>query len=107
MALLCSPPIFRLARSLRNRLLKATTTLPARAAASVRNSFHFSDKIKHEPRPAALGTLAVLGQGPPPLPRHAAVKDGESSTSLRRHMTPFYQHWEQGSFLFHGSWKRV
>ncbi|KAM5348752.1 hypothetical protein ACJ41O_008575 [Fusarium nematophilum] len=123
MQLLCSPPIFRIARSLRNRLLNAASLLPAApaaaaaAAASVRNSLHFSspfhshshhDKLKHQARPAALGTVAVLGNGlPAGMEAHAAVKSGEGCARLRRHMSPFYQHWEQGSFLFHGKSKFV
>ncbi|KAF4971563.1 hypothetical protein FZEAL_9808 [Fusarium zealandicum] len=118
MHLLCSPSLslFRAARSVRNRLLNSTSLLPARAAAaSVRNSFHFSspfhshshnDKLKHQPRPAALGTAALLGNGlPAGMEGHAAVKTGEGCARLRRHITPFYQNWEQGSFQFHSAGK--
>ncbi|KAF4943538.1 hypothetical protein FSARC_14897 [Fusarium sarcochroum] len=112
MQLICTPSIsiFRAARSLRNRLINSKTLLPARAAAaSVRNSLHFSspfhshshqDKIKHQVRPAALGTVAVLGNGlPAGMEGHAAVREGEGCSRLRKHMSPLYQHWEQGSFL--------
>ncbi|KAJ4328146.1 hypothetical protein N0V84_001348 [Fusarium piperis] len=117
MQLFCTPSLslFRAARSLRNRLLNSNTLLPARAAAaSVRNSFHFSspfhshsqDKIKNQPAPAALGTLAVLGNGlPAGMEGHGAVKTGEGCERLRRQMSPFYQHWEQGSFFFNGKSK--
>ncbi|KAF4461655.1 hypothetical protein FALBO_11537 [Fusarium albosuccineum] len=120
MQILCTPSLslFRVARSLRNRLLNSTTLLPARAAAaSVRNSLHFSspfsshshhDKLKHQPRPAALGTVAVLGNGlPAGMGGHAAVKAGEGCERLRTHISPFYQHWEQGSFLFQNKSKFV
>ncbi|KAF4455528.1 hypothetical protein F53441_2136 [Fusarium austroafricanum] len=112
MQLFCTPSIslVRAARSLRNRLLNSKTLLPARAAAaSVRNSMHFSspfsshshDKLKHQVRPAALGTVAVLGNGlPAELGSHAAVREGEGCSRVRKHISPFYQQLEQGSFMF-------
>ncbi|KAF5660183.1 hypothetical protein FDENT_13791 [Fusarium denticulatum] len=114
MQLICTPSIslVRAARSLRNRLIKKTL-LPARAAAaSVRNSIHFSspfsshshDKLKHQARPASLGTVAVLGNGlPTGMEGHAAVREGEGCSRVRKHISPFYQQWEQGSLMFQKS----
>ncbi|KAF4342377.1 hypothetical protein FBEOM_3669 [Fusarium beomiforme] len=112
---LCTSSIslVRAARSLRNRFLNSKTLLPARAAAaSIRNSIHFSSpfsshshgKLKHQARPAALGTVAVLGNGlHVGMESHAAVKDGEGCSRVRKHISPFYQQWEQGSFMFQKS----
>ncbi|KAF5024308.1 hypothetical protein F66182_3638 [Fusarium sp. NRRL 66182] len=113
MQLLCTPSVslVQTARSLRSRLLNSKTLIPARAAAtSIRNSLHFSssffsnshhDKIKHQARPAALGTVAVLGNGlPAGMGGHGAVREGERCCSrVRKHMSPFYEQWEQGSSL--------
>lgn len=98
MQLLCTPSFSftRVARSLRKRLLNSKTLIPARAAAaSVRNSLHFSspfhthsnDKLRHQVRPAALGTVAVLGNGlPAGLAGHAAVRGGEGCSRARKHI---------------------
>ncbi|KAF5674547.1 hypothetical protein FHETE_2899 [Fusarium heterosporum] len=95
MQLLCtsSVSLVRVARSLRKRLLNSRTLIPARAAAaSVRNSLHFSspfhsnDKLKHQARPAALGTVAVLGNGiPTGLGSHAAVRGGDGCSRVQKH----------------------
>ncbi|RGP77636.1 hypothetical protein FLONG3_4209 [Fusarium longipes] len=111
MQLICLPPISftRAARSLRKRLLNSKTFLPARAAAaSVRNSIHLSSpfhssshgKLKHQTQPAALGTVAVLGNGlPPGIQSHVAMMEGESCSRAGKHIGSFYQQWEQGSFM--------
>lgn len=111
MQLLCisSTSLSRAARSLRNRLLNSKTLLPARAAAaSVRNSIHLSSpfhshshgKIKHQVQPAALGTVAVLGNGlPPGIESHSAMMEGQGCARAGKHIGSFYQQWERGSFM--------
>ncbi|KAF5704644.1 hypothetical protein FGLOB1_8455 [Fusarium globosum] len=113
MQLLCTPSIslVRAAQSLRNRLINKTLVPARAAAASVRNSIHFSpfsshshDKLKHQARPAALGTVAVLGNGlHTGMESHAAVREGEGCSRVRKHISPFYQQWEQGSLMFQKS----
>lgn len=115
MQLLCSLPL-RVARKLRNRLkpalLKASNTTQ-RAAASVRETvrqsmyFHSStDKLKHQPRPAALGTVAMLGKVKSSVATGMDAARGEGAR-LRRQMSTIYQNWEQGNALSHGNAARL
>ncbi|KAH7151876.1 hypothetical protein B0J13DRAFT_619485 [Dactylonectria estremocensis] len=115
MQLMCSLPL-RVARKLRNRLrpalLKASATTQ-NAAASVRKSvcqslyFHSStDKIKHNPRPAALGTVAMLGNVKTSVATGMEAAQGKGSR-LRRQMSTIYQNWEQGNALFHSNAARI
>ncbi|KAF7546752.1 hypothetical protein G7Z17_g8212 [Cylindrodendrum hubeiense] len=115
MQLLCSIPL-RVARKLRNRLrpalLKASTTTQ-NAAASVRNTvrqslyFHSStDKIKHHPKPAALGTVAMLGQVKSSVVTGMDAARG-GGMRLRRQMSTIYQNWEQGNVLSHSNAARI
>lgn len=119
MHLFCSVPIYGLATKLRNRLTPAilkATVLPTKAAASVRasvRSFHLNHRPntgdsgdKHVPRPAALGTKAMMGQM-----RSRVVSRMEHAymgerVRFRHHMSTIhqnYQNWEQSTFHFHGN----
>ncbi|GKT98822.1 hypothetical protein FLAG1_00759 [Fusarium langsethiae] len=114
MQLICLPTMSatRATRSLRKRLLGSKAFLPARAAAaSIRNSIHQSPfhstshgKLKHQAQPAALGTVAVRGNGlPPGIEPYAAMLEGESCLRAGKHIGSFYQQWEQGSFMIRKS----
>ncbi|KAK7433133.1 hypothetical protein QQZ08_000064 [Neonectria magnoliae] len=112
MQLLCALPL-RVARKLRNRitpaLLKASTTTQ-RAAASVRQSvrqslyFHTSstDSLKHHPRPAALGTVAMLGNVKASVATGMDAARGQGMR-LRRQMSTIYRNWDQDNVLSHNT----
>ncbi|KAG8667341.1 hypothetical protein FPOAC1_012169 [Fusarium poae] len=111
MQLICLPTMSfnRAARSMRRRLLGSKAFLPAStAAASIRNSiprpppFHSTShgKLKHQAQPAALGTVAVLGNGLSlGIESYTATMEGEGCSRARKHIGSFYQQWERGSFM--------
>ncbi|KAH6900742.1 hypothetical protein B0T10DRAFT_453260 [Thelonectria olida] len=116
MHLLCSLPV-RVARKLRNRLtpalLRASTTA-ASVRQSVRQSFYYhntdsagTDKLKHHPRPAALGTVAMLGHVKSSVTTGMQAARGEGMR-LRRQMSTIYATWEQqGNAFFHTNKSRL
>ncbi|KAI5467752.1 hypothetical protein BGZ63DRAFT_399304 [Mariannaea sp. PMI_226] len=108
MQILCSLPV-RVARRLRNRLtpalLRASTTA-ASVRQSVRQSFYYhsstssgTDKLKHHPRPAALGTVALLGHVKSSVTTGMQAARGEGMR-LRRQMSTIYANFEQGQSRF-------
>ncbi|CAM1506404.1 Fc.00g060450.m01.CDS01 [Cosmosporella sp. VM-42] len=114
MHLLCTAPFYGFASRLRNRLSpsmlkESTTRAAASVAASVRQSLHFNHRPrgeygdKHLPKPAALGTKAMIGQVKSSVVsrmEHACL--GER-VRFRQQMSTIHQNWEQGNFLFGAS----
>ncbi|KAK6706043.1 hypothetical protein SNK03_009865 [Fusarium graminearum] len=115
MQLICLPTMSftRATRSLRKRLLGSKAFLPAHtAAASFRYSIprstafhsHSHGKLKHQAQPAALGTVAVRGNGlTSGLESYAAMMEGDGCSRAGKHIGSFYQQWERGSFMIRKS----
>lgn len=120
MHILCSTlslPV-RVARKLRTRLtpalLRASTTA-ASVRQSVRQSLYHhgstassgTDKIKHHPKPAALGTVAMLGHVKSSVATGVQAARGEGMR-LRNQMSTIYATWEQrGDAFWHNNKSRL